>query len=226
MTGRPHRAILQSSLRPIDHFILHGLYRSVLGQRDPEDLGQQRQYQYNRLSNSSRPKQLRNSIHKIISLRLQGSLSLAYLRTPLHERAVSSVGLEHLVYTEGVGGSSPSLPTHISPNSIFELGLFRVRLLNSAYVPRLSPVSLVPTVQCDYCSFSLSTAPAATPYCLTACVHLAHHSTSFSRSFPFTILALWLVAMARRRANTSGWLSTRSCRSEGSTLRLYSSGGS
>ena len=26
-------------------------------------------------------------------------------------RALSSVGLEHLVYTEGVGGSNPSAPT-------------------------------------------------------------------------------------------------------------------
>ena len=33
---------------------------------------------------------------------------LRYLRAP---RAVSSVGSEHLVYTEGVGGSSPSPPT-------------------------------------------------------------------------------------------------------------------
>ena len=28
-------------------------------------------------------------------------------------RAISSVGSEHLVYTEGVGGSNPSLPTSI-----------------------------------------------------------------------------------------------------------------
>jgi hypothetical protein len=27
------------------------------------------------------------------------------------KRAISSVGSEHLVYTEGVGGSNPSLPT-------------------------------------------------------------------------------------------------------------------
>ena len=37
---------------------------------------------------------------------------LRYLRGP---RAVSSVGSEHLVYTEGVGGSSPSPPTQIPP---------------------------------------------------------------------------------------------------------------
>ena len=37
---------------------------------------------------------------------------LRYLRGP---RAVSSVGSEHLVYTEGVGGSSPSPPTPITP---------------------------------------------------------------------------------------------------------------
>ena len=34
--------------------------------------------------------------------------SILYLQ-PL--RAISSVGSEHLVYTEGVGGSNPSLPT-------------------------------------------------------------------------------------------------------------------
>ena len=28
-----------------------------------------------------------------------------------HVRAISSVGSEHLVYTQGVGGSNPSLPT-------------------------------------------------------------------------------------------------------------------
>ena len=38
---------------------------------------------------------------------------LRYLRGP---RAVSSVGSEHLVYTEGVGGSSPSPPTQITPH--------------------------------------------------------------------------------------------------------------
>ncbi len=30
-------------------------------------------------------------------------------------RAISSVGSEHLVYTEGVGGSNPSSPTKKSP---------------------------------------------------------------------------------------------------------------
>ena len=29
------------------------------------------------------------------------------------ERALSSVGLEYLVYTQGVGGSNPSAPTHL-----------------------------------------------------------------------------------------------------------------
>ena len=32
-------------------------------------------------------------------------------RMKLKERALSSVGSEHLVYTEGVGGSNPSAPT-------------------------------------------------------------------------------------------------------------------
>ncbi len=31
----------------------------------------------------------------------------------LYIRAISSVGSEHLVYTEGVGGSNPSAPTKI-----------------------------------------------------------------------------------------------------------------
>jgi hypothetical protein len=30
-------------------------------------------------------------------------------------RAISSVGSEHLVYTERVGGSNPSLPTKVNP---------------------------------------------------------------------------------------------------------------
>ena len=29
-------------------------------------------------------------------------------------RALSSVGSEHLVYTQGVGGSNPSAPTHLN----------------------------------------------------------------------------------------------------------------
>ena len=38
-------------------------------------------------------------------------------------RAISSAGSEHLVYTEGVGGSNPSSPTKVSPKKI-SLGIF------------------------------------------------------------------------------------------------------
>ena len=38
-----------------------------------------------------------------------------YLRLKFF-RALSSVGLEHLVYTEGVGGSNPSAPTLLNLN--------------------------------------------------------------------------------------------------------------
>ena len=41
-----------------------------------------------------------------------------YICTPL--RAISSAGSEHLVYTEGVGGSNPSLPTKKTPLEIME----------------------------------------------------------------------------------------------------------
>ena len=42
------------------------------------------------------------------------------------ERALSSVGLEHLVYTEGVGGSNPSAPTsrNIKDGSHWGLSFF------------------------------------------------------------------------------------------------------
>ena len=55
-------------------------------------------------SNAARPKSWR------LVCRSSSSRTniLRYLRAP---RAVSSVGSEHLVYTEGVGGSSPSPPT-------------------------------------------------------------------------------------------------------------------
>ena len=51
---------------------------------------------------------------------------LRYLRAP---RAVSSVGSEHLVYTEGVGGSSPSPPTHKGP---CDAGLFVASTCNQS----------------------------------------------------------------------------------------------
>ena len=46
----------------------------------------------------------------LIPKNLSNQKEVLYLR-PL--RAISSVGSEHLVYTEGVGGSNPSLPTSI-----------------------------------------------------------------------------------------------------------------
>ena len=45
-------------------------------------------------------------------------------------RALSSVGLEHLVYTQGVGGSNPSAPTSYSP-------LFSIPLTPSKLSPSL-----------------------------------------------------------------------------------------
>ena len=38
-----------------------------------------------------------------------------HLHPLLKERAISSAGSEHLVYTEGVGGSNPSSPTTKNP---------------------------------------------------------------------------------------------------------------
>jgi hypothetical protein len=37
-------------------------------------------------------------------------VQIAYIFAPLN-REISSAGSEHLVYTEGVGGSNPSSPT-------------------------------------------------------------------------------------------------------------------
>ena len=37
--------------------------------------------------------------------------------------AISSAGSEHLVYTEGVGGSNPSSPTILNP-TFFNVGFF------------------------------------------------------------------------------------------------------
>jgi hypothetical protein len=39
-------------------------------------------------------------------------------------RAISSVGSEHLVYTEGVGGSNPSSPTDETNPANFFRGVF------------------------------------------------------------------------------------------------------
>ena len=44
----------------------------------------------------------------------ESTISKSVICNPI-KRAVSSVGSEHLVYTEGVGGSSPSLPTGFLP---------------------------------------------------------------------------------------------------------------
>ena len=38
----------------------------------------------------------------------------------LFYRAISSVGSEHLVYTEGVGGSNPSSPTILKKQNYFK----------------------------------------------------------------------------------------------------------
>ena len=43
-----------------------------------------------------------------------GTNSILYLH-PLW--AISSAGSEHLVYTQGVGGSNPSSPTTLKPNT-------------------------------------------------------------------------------------------------------------
>ena len=75
-------------------------------------------------------------------------------------RALSSVGLEHLVYTEGVGGSNPSAPTllpstfdlssHVgvfySPASLFSFPITSVKLSpNSslAFVPNFSIINTI-----------------------------------------------------------------------------------
>lgn len=64
----------------------------------------------------------------IVIFSFDGLEILVYL-LPFNNRAISSVGLEHLVYTEGVGGSSPSSPTQnakllkISWGAFFVLGI-------------------------------------------------------------------------------------------------------
>ncbi len=44
----------------------------------------------------------------------------------MKERAISSVGSEHLVYTEGVGGSNPSSPTSSKNPIVKTIGFFIV----------------------------------------------------------------------------------------------------
>ncbi len=48
-------------------------------------------------------------VFQVNKLFFWASKKLRYICTPFW--AISSVGSEHLVYTEGVGGSNPSLPT-------------------------------------------------------------------------------------------------------------------
>ena len=58
--------------------------------------------------------------------------SVLYLQ-PL--RAISSVGSEHLVYTERVGGSNPSLPTSITILMNFSSGFFVLKKIRSSLYP-------------------------------------------------------------------------------------------
>ena len=55
---------------------------------------------------------------------MQIQILAVYLHT-FKQRAISSAGSEHLVYTEGVGGSNPSSPTIIyKPPKSFDFGGF------------------------------------------------------------------------------------------------------
>ena len=49
-------------------------------------------------------------------------------------RALSSVGSEHLVYTQGVGGSNPSAPTTLTP--LIQVGFFyfQIPVLDSTWI--------------------------------------------------------------------------------------------
>ena len=61
---------------------------------------------------------------------------MEYLKSVLYLhplRAISSVGSEHLVYTEGVGGSNPSLPTSLSILMNFSSGFFFKKMRSSLY---------------------------------------------------------------------------------------------
>ena len=48
-------------------------------------------------------------------------------------RALSSVGSEHLVYTQGVGGSNPSAPTTLTP--LIQVGFFyfQIQVMDSTW---------------------------------------------------------------------------------------------
>ena len=81
-----------------------------------------------------------------------------YLRLKFF-RALSSVGLEHLVYTEGVGGSNPSAPTLLT--STFDLsshvGVFYFSA--SLFSFPTSPVKLSPNSSLAFLPiFSISNA--------------------------------------------------------------------
>ena len=66
-------------------------------------------------------KKLQQLFHHVYSRRLS-LVSLGF--AAIDERALSSVGLEHLPYKQGVGGSSPSAPTPPSPWELRFLGAF------------------------------------------------------------------------------------------------------
>ena len=64
-------------------------------------------------------KKLQRKLHHVYSRRLS-LVSLGF--AAIDERALSSVGLEHLPYKQGVGGSTPSAPTPPSPWELRFLG--------------------------------------------------------------------------------------------------------
>ncbi len=50
---------------------------------------------------------------------MKNNCTFAQATTKIANRAISSAGSEHLVYTEGVGGSNPSSPTEKLQNLLF-----------------------------------------------------------------------------------------------------------
>ncbi|VXC40201.1 hypothetical protein CHRYSEO8AT_540136 [Chryseobacterium sp. 8AT] len=57
------------------------------------------------------------------------------------KRAISSVGSEHLVYTQRVGGSNPSSPTKV-PKTFKNLGLLAQLVQSIWFTPRGSGVRI------------------------------------------------------------------------------------
>ncbi len=66
------------------------------------------------------------------------------MRNHYHDkRAISSAGSEHLVYTEGVGGSNPSSPTtfiNFTDNTICIIGRLAQLVQSTSFTPRGSGV--------------------------------------------------------------------------------------